>query len=164
MDHEDDIERLFSWLQTPELRYREFAGAREITDAAVTSPPYPDTAGHAIPAGEPLREVEPGEYTDEPVAPVTGTRGSSDVSATPPAPPGAPGLLGGAYREGGQPAAGETGSTAEPPAGSADSRQGNERSLDVVFGRLSDARDRLPDPRERPRQIPGSRRPGDRSR
>lgn len=33
MDHDDDVEHLFSWLQTPELRYREFAGAREITDS-----------------------------------------------------------------------------------------------------------------------------------
>jgi hypothetical protein len=36
MDHDDDVEHLFSWLQTPELRYREFAGAREITDTVVT--------------------------------------------------------------------------------------------------------------------------------
>jgi len=36
MDHDDDVEHLFSWLQTPELRYREFAGAREITDTIVT--------------------------------------------------------------------------------------------------------------------------------
>ncbi|HTW54679.1 MAG TPA: hypothetical protein VME45_22510 [Stellaceae bacterium] len=36
MDHDDDVEHLFSWLQTPELRYREFAGAREITDSVVT--------------------------------------------------------------------------------------------------------------------------------
>jgi hypothetical protein len=35
MDHDDDVEHLFSWLQTPELRYREFAGAREITDAVI---------------------------------------------------------------------------------------------------------------------------------
>lgn len=35
MDHDDDVEHLFSWLQTPELRYREFAGAREITDTVV---------------------------------------------------------------------------------------------------------------------------------
>ena len=35
MDHDDDVEHLFSWLQTPDLRYREFAGAREITDSVV---------------------------------------------------------------------------------------------------------------------------------
>jgi hypothetical protein len=32
---DDDVERLFSWLQTPDLRYREFAGAREVTDAVM---------------------------------------------------------------------------------------------------------------------------------
>ena len=36
MNQDDDVERLFSWLQTPDLRYREFAGAREVTDAVVT--------------------------------------------------------------------------------------------------------------------------------
>src|ERR1700733_4610908 len=36
MDQDNDVEHLFSWLQTPELRYREFAGAREITDTVVT--------------------------------------------------------------------------------------------------------------------------------
>jgi hypothetical protein len=35
MDQDEDVERLFSWLQTPEIRYREFAGAREVTDATV---------------------------------------------------------------------------------------------------------------------------------
>jgi len=35
MSQDDDVERLFSWLQTPDLRYREFAGAREVTDAVV---------------------------------------------------------------------------------------------------------------------------------
>ena len=35
MDQDEDVERLFSWLQTPEIRYREFAGAREVTDASV---------------------------------------------------------------------------------------------------------------------------------
>lgn len=35
MNHDDDVEHLFSWLQIPELRYREFAGAREITDAVI---------------------------------------------------------------------------------------------------------------------------------
>jgi hypothetical protein len=35
MDQDEDVERLVSWLQTPEIRYREFAGAREVTDATV---------------------------------------------------------------------------------------------------------------------------------
>src|SRR5271154_6603502 len=44
MDQDDDVEHLFSWLQTPELRYREFAGAREIVDTVVTLPARPNTA------------------------------------------------------------------------------------------------------------------------
>jgi hypothetical protein len=36
MDQDDDVERLFSWLQTPDIRYREFAGAREVSDAVGT--------------------------------------------------------------------------------------------------------------------------------
>jgi len=36
MERDDDVERLFSWLQTPEIRYREFAGEREVTNVAVT--------------------------------------------------------------------------------------------------------------------------------
>jgi hypothetical protein len=36
MSQDDDLERLFSWLQTPDIRYREFAGSREVTDAVVT--------------------------------------------------------------------------------------------------------------------------------
>ena len=36
MDHDDDVERLFSWLQDPGLRYREFAGAREVTDTVAS--------------------------------------------------------------------------------------------------------------------------------
>jgi hypothetical protein len=35
MAQEDDVERLFSWLQTPDIRYREFAGIREVSDAVV---------------------------------------------------------------------------------------------------------------------------------
>ncbi len=43
MNQDDDVERLFSWLQTPDLRYREFAGAREVTDAAATWQGRPNT-------------------------------------------------------------------------------------------------------------------------
>jgi hypothetical protein len=35
MAQEDDVERLFSWLQTPDIRYREFAGGREVSDTIV---------------------------------------------------------------------------------------------------------------------------------
>jgi hypothetical protein len=36
MNQDEDVDRLFSWLQTPDIRYREFAGAREVTDATVS--------------------------------------------------------------------------------------------------------------------------------
>jgi len=54
MDHDDDVEHLFSWLQTPELRYREFAGAREITDSVITwrTGPAAETSAPAIDDGD----------------------------------------------------------------------------------------------------------------
>jgi len=52
MDNDDDVEHLFSWLQAPELRYREFAGAREITDTVVAWQARPPPAEPA-PADEP---------------------------------------------------------------------------------------------------------------
>jgi hypothetical protein len=56
MERDDDVERLFSWLQTPELRYREFAGAREITDSVVTLQTRPNTAEAPL-AAAPERPV-----------------------------------------------------------------------------------------------------------
>jgi hypothetical protein len=38
MDHDDDVERLFSWIKTPDLHYREFAGERDMADAVATWP------------------------------------------------------------------------------------------------------------------------------
>lgn len=63
MDTDDDVERLFSWLKTPDLRYREFAGEREIADAVATWPALRQAAaetGHA----------EAGENAGAPSAPV----------------------------------------------------------------------------------------------
>jgi hypothetical protein len=50
MNQDDDVERLFSWLQTPEIRYREFAGAREVTDAVVSLQARTNTAAINPPA------------------------------------------------------------------------------------------------------------------
>jgi hypothetical protein len=61
MDREDDIERLFSWLQTPELRYWEFADGREIIPDTVI---FPRAPGQPPPLADPLPE------TDGSVAPV----------------------------------------------------------------------------------------------
>jgi hypothetical protein len=49
MDHDGDVERLFSWLQTPDLRYREFAGEREISDATANWPALRRAASTALP-------------------------------------------------------------------------------------------------------------------
>src|SRR5690348_16737742 len=50
MDNDGDVERLFSWLQTPDLRYREFAGEREVSDATATWPALRKAASAAPPA------------------------------------------------------------------------------------------------------------------
>jgi hypothetical protein len=241
MDQDDDVEHLFSWLQTPELRYREFAGAREITDTVVTWQPRPDLADTPVAPSRNVQlteEYPPDQFPDQTYAPVdiverapvveratvierstvverstTVERGPAMIapmpisraepppvagsestigfvsaghepavrppliqvpaprqaavphpaplppplaaSAPPPtmaAPAAGGGLLGGAYRDGtpnGHPA------EAEPPA-PAGTPHRNQRSLDAVFGRLADPRNRLPDPRERPRVGPGS--------
>ena len=73
MDHDDDVEHLFSWLQTPELRYREFAGAREITDTVVTwqartNTAEPETAEAVPPAHGNVQlqeEYPPDQFPDQ---------------------------------------------------------------------------------------------------
>jgi hypothetical protein len=257
MDHDDDVEHLFSWLQTPELRYREFAGAREITDTVIIRQERPDNAEIA-PAPRHNTQLEeeypadqfpdqrdapedivvqnpaavapttgaaaapgPAAYNaglfalgsggrgtprhphyEEPVAPslvnqprviqppeqqqVTSSVASSTVTpstppvstppvATPvsasaplsPAPqpaavPNRGGLLGGTYRQNEfNDHNGDTAAADQPAAGS---RQRGEGSLDAVFGRLSEARNRLPDPRDRMRPVSGLNSPANRQR
>jgi hypothetical protein len=73
MDHDDDVEHLFSWLQTPELRYREFAGAREITDTVITWQERLNST-ETIPAqGDDVlleEEYPPDQFPDQQNAPV----------------------------------------------------------------------------------------------
>jgi hypothetical protein len=267
MDHDDDVEHLFSWLQTPELRYREFAGAREITDAviiwqarpnsietasvpsdniqleeeypldqvphrqdapadivsqrpvaATPTPAAPDPATLA-PALTAAAAPGPAAYAagmfalgaggrntprrphyEEPVvpppiiqtpaprqavapavpvpilaaspsapaavtaAPVTPRPAAppSTAAARPAAPSNGGGLLGGAYRQNGFNGHEADAGAVEQPT--TDSQQRGEASLDAVFGRLSGARQRLPDPRDRMRHIPGFNPPSNRPR
>jgi hypothetical protein len=259
MDQDDDVEHLFSWLQTPELRYREFAGAREITDTVVTwqprlNAPEPVPSSHDVQLSE---EYPPDQFPDQVNAPVdivdrepviersvaveravmvelpAAERGPTMIAPTPmtsaeptppsvsagpftlgaagrgtpsqprveervmqpplqtpaprqaaaptpvsppqpspPAPmappqptsaPAARGLLGGAYRENGA-----DGQNTEPAAAaqpnSPEAQQRTFRSLDAVFGRLAGTRERLPDPRERLRHVPGLGPPAGRPR
>ena len=159
----DDLQRLFSWLQTPDLRYREFSGEREMPDwpAAGEAPVAPRVRGGLrqpeFTEPEPAPERDPVIETP-PVAPAA-------HAAEPPLAPPQSGLLGGAYRAEAGPGPVEAAprAPAEDPQQSAARRNGG-RSLDSVFGRLSGTRERLPDPRDRPRQGPGSGSGGDSSR
>jgi hypothetical protein len=260
MDQDDDVEHLFSWLQTPELRYREFAGAREITDTIVTWQPRPEAADTPVaPSGnvQLAEEYPPDQFPDQTYAPVDIVERSPMVgratvieratvverstverstvvergatvehspaiiapvlmpSPEPPSPAGAEGLfglgaagranlqepvvrppliqvpaprqapapaapvplpqpvaapvaggglLGGTYRQNGVEGHAAEPGAASAPLTSAESQHRTERSLDAVFGRLADARSRLPDPRERLRHVPGLGPPPGRTR
>jgi hypothetical protein len=175
MDHDDDVEHLFSWLQTPELRYREFAGAREITDNIVTWQVQTNTA-EAVRAETPtpgnvqLEEEYPADQFPDQVAskveiapaPHSPSQGpamvapeplpASSTAVPPPAPVAPPsqhasaGLLGGAYSE--DEAHGGSATPPQPAVTPTGGTSGGGRSLDAVFGRLGG---RLPDPRDRAR-------------
>jgi hypothetical protein len=153
----DDLQRLFSWLQTPDLRYREFAGEREMPD-----PLTPGGTAEAVPerrAG--LRQPEFAEPEPAPERDPPAATPLAEPAEEPVAPPSA-GLLGGAYRTRAGEGAAPSPTPAEDQQQSA-GRQDPGRSLDSVFGRLSGRRDRLPDPRDRP-QGPDSGSGGGRSR
>jgi hypothetical protein len=174
MDQDNDVEHLFSWLQTPELRYREFAGAREITDKVVTwraraNTPLSEAERPVPPHGDvQLREEYPSDqFPDQAaarveIAPAPSSAVHDPRTIAPPAsrPTADASLLGGAYREDAA-----TGQGAEPsgPAEQTVPQQRGDRSLDAVFGRLA-GRDRLPDPRDRGRYSPGLGPPSGRPR
>ena len=56
MEQTSDVERLFSWLKTEDLRYREFAASREVADAVATWPALHKAAGEA---GRPSEAAAP---------------------------------------------------------------------------------------------------------
>jgi hypothetical protein len=175
MNQDNDVERLFSWLQTPDIRYREFASAREVTDAVVTmrsetntpvieTPPsrntqlneeypedqFPDQSQTVIKV-EPARELA----ADAPVAaaPPEPVRREPTIVAPAPLPPTQPPETR---------ADQQTSATPEPTAESYDEQKG--RSLDSVFNRLAGGGSGVPDPRDRSRTGPGSGPPGGRPR
>ena len=162
-DQSDDVEKLFSWLQTPDIRYREFAGAREVTDAVVTvqehtntpiiNPPAPHNTqlDEEYPADQ-FPDQSQTEVEIEPAVrgPVMGAPTPLPVHheavQTPPVPtPIQPAPSG---------SAGSAPSAPEPA--SADPNDHAPRPLDSVFNRLSGARSSARDPRERISRIPGS--------
>jgi hypothetical protein len=92
MDQATDVGRLFSWLKGEDLRYREFAGAREIADATATWPAVHKVAaetGHADEAAAPLGDAAAKEriardrMTLPPVA-LEAVRSGRPVSPEPP--------------------------------------------------------------------------------
>jgi hypothetical protein len=89
MDHDDDVEHLFSWLQTPELRYREFAGAREITDAVIAQVrPNPAEVPVPPPGNTQLQEEYPADqFPDQRAAPEDVVIRAPERVAPPPEPP-----------------------------------------------------------------------------
>jgi hypothetical protein len=70
MDRDDDVERLFSWIKTPDLHYREFAAEREVADAVATWPAPRDAVTEPSHPGEPHEpetHYEPGaQYEHDP--------------------------------------------------------------------------------------------------
>ena len=66
MDHDDDVERLFSWIKTPDLRYREFAGEREVADAVATWPALRKTADETGRADDASAEPAPAAEPEPP--------------------------------------------------------------------------------------------------
>jgi len=64
MKSDDDVAKLFSWLQTPEMHYREFADARDIADA-LPGGTRPETAERPRPSQEAHRVEEAAQRHDE---------------------------------------------------------------------------------------------------
>jgi hypothetical protein len=60
MDHTQDVERLFSWLKAPMVRYREFAPQIELAEAVAT---WPIVHRAAVRTGV-APETEPGPHGD----------------------------------------------------------------------------------------------------
>jgi|SRR5579872_2283788 len=166
MNQDNDVERLFSWLQTPDIRYREFAGAREITDAVVTvraevsTPATGPRPSHNTQLSEEYPEdqypdqsqttikVEPAPRESTASAPVTAPHPESlrqepTIVAPDPLPP----------------------TPAPEPAPAAEGHDEHPgRSLDSVFNRLSGGRSGESDPHDRSRTDPGSGPPGGKPR
>jgi hypothetical protein len=136
----DDVEKLFSWLQTPDIRYREFAGARKITDAVSTEQTRTNTPEVGTPAPHNVQldeEYPPDQFPDQSevevkVEPAVRAP-AAPIAAPAPAPP----------------------TPEPPPADSAKPEEQTNRPLDSVFNRLAGGRAGVRDPRDSAKSIPG---------
>ena len=162
-DRDSDVDRLFSWLQTPDLHYREFADGREVTDAVVTRvdrPVAPPAAENATVSATPAPSArqEPAMIAPTPIATPPAVPATSPAPAAPPSaePTVAARLFGGTARD--------SAAANREAAESKNTEPQQPRSLDAVFGRLAGGNTRPADPRERLRHIPGLNPPPERSR
>jgi hypothetical protein len=142
MSQDNDVERLFSWLQTPDIHYREFAGAREVTDATVAyqertnTPQLNPPAPHHTQLDE---EYPQDQFPDQSQVVV-------EVEPAPPRPAPVPQQHAPVAPAPAPPTSGE----AQPPAGAE-----SGRPLTSVFNRLSGGQPARRDPDDRPRNAPG---------
>jgi hypothetical protein len=137
MSQDDDIEKLLSWLQMPDLVYRDFAGGRDVSDVPGPSQGRREYEGDVGAIGE---EVAPAPVAEErPAAP-------SEPDATVRR-PRRPAMI-----------------APEPPASPGEAEPQGDRPLNQVFDRLGPSESRLPDPRNRLRNIPPLGPPRGRSR
>jgi hypothetical protein len=135
MSPADDVEKLFSWLQTPDIRYREFAGAREVTDAVSAEQTRTHNPEVETPAPHNVQLDE--EYPADQFPDQSGVEVKVEPAVRAPAPAPAP-------------------PTPEPPpADTAKPEEQTNRPLDSVFNRLSGGRADDRDPPERGGHIPG---------
>jgi hypothetical protein len=145
MNHDSDVEKLFSWLQTPDIRYREFAGAREITNTVSVVRVRTDTQETATPVPHHAKldeEYPPNQYPDQSRSRVQIEHASTpEASAPPPA----------AHHEA------PVEASPPAPAPSAEANDQTRSPLNTVFNRLSGGRASDRDPRERTSRIPGLR-------
>lgn len=139
MKSDDDVEKLFSWLQTPDIRYREFAGAREVTDTRPTrqtrsntvEEPEPVQGTHLI-HEEALRQDDQVTQSEAVAPPAPPHAQPTPAASTPVSPASAP-------------------PPSEPPASEEPADQ-TSRPLDTVFNRLAGGRGGDRDPTKgRPR-------------
>ena len=136
MSADDDVAKLFSWLQTPDIRYREFAGAREVTDAVSTgqtrtnSPEVETPASHNVQLDE---EYPADQFPDQSEVEVKVEPAVRAPAAPSPAPP----------------------IPEPPPADSAKPEEQADRPLDSVFNRLAGGRTGARNPEGSVRNIPG---------
>jgi len=132
MKSDDDVEKLFSWLQTPDIRYREFADAREVADTLLTEMPRSKTAGAGRPTQEPLQAKEEAPDHDQVIRsePASAPASHEPTTVTRPTKEAEP----------------PTVATESAPSAAANPTEQARRPLDSVFNRLSGGRGRDRDP------------------